>query len=191
MRWKVITSSTHCNENKLKWSRRHLVCITSIFRLPAQIYFLAHQGHTQIDFRKSGQQKTTWNAIFANHIRTAFGGCLKSDHISTEVPQSVWMLLLLKLDFKMSFVSRNTRHHPIQTDWISATVCGQSLWNKPTFFMLPCWKATWPVYVVTDACYHSNPCRSVGDVWTQKSNLKSLNNSMDTPIWFPCSVNKP
>ncbi len=46
--------------------------------------------HIQIDFRKSGHQKTTWNSIFANRIQATFGGGLKCDSnlISTDASKS-------------------------------------------------------------------------------------------------------
>ena len=168
MRWKVITSSAHCNDNTFLSEAEGTLCVWRQYSdCPPKSIFWHIKAIPRLILESLDNKKP--HEIESLQIRSK---------------------LLLKLDFKMSIVSCDAQRHPIQTDWISATVCGQSLWNKPTFFMLPCWKAASPVYVVTDACYHSNPCRSVGDVWTQKSNLKSLNNSMDTPIWFSCSVKK-
>ncbi len=41
--------------------------------------FLARADWIQIDFRKSEQQKTTWNLIFANHIQSTLQRGLKSN----------------------------------------------------------------------------------------------------------------
>ncbi len=92
------TSCTYIYISGLQWSENaHLPVTKALFRLPAQIRFLAYPDFIRIGFRKSGQLKTTWMAIFANQIQTTWRGGLKCDSnpICTDV-SSVRMLCSLK-----------------------------------------------------------------------------------------------
>ena len=137
MRWKVITSSTRCNENKLLSEAKGTLRILRQYSDCPPTSFFRHIKDTSRLILESLDNKKP-HEMQSLQIRSKL-------HLEAvwkvirflDVSQSVWMLLLLILDMKMSFVLRDTqRHHPIQIAWIRAAErnprCYQQSWGWHT-----------------------------------------------------------